>query len=81
MNGLLKACELRQEKPSSCHKNGAASNPHIDNPGQTHPFGSNFFFFSPVLNLDRPVLDLSIPLVDQRPKIKLTLTTTKKRDL
>ena len=29
---LLKACALRQEKPSSCHKNGAARNAHIGRP-------------------------------------------------
>src|ERR1019366_296802 len=27
--GLLKACALRQEKPSFCHKNGAAPDAHI----------------------------------------------------
>jgi hypothetical protein len=34
---LLKACASRQEKPAFCHKNGAATNPHIGHAGSIAP--------------------------------------------
>jgi hypothetical protein len=70
-NGLCKACELRQEKLSSCYKNGAASDPYIDDPRQIHQIGSKLYCISAVLIQGRTVLDWNKPRGNPPREIKL----------